>query len=136
MRRWDARSRKCVFNVPVHASQAGKGAVGNIIAAGSATLDLVVTCGADGKLCVLDPRAELCTVFSVQLTDFPYAMSAAGGLAMCGCGDGSLHVVDIAAGKTLYALGANKAAVRTVHASADTLVCSGDDGGVYVYNYA
>lgn len=32
----------------------------------------------------------------------------AGGLALVGCGDGSLHFIDIKEGVTLYALGAHK----------------------------
>jgi hypothetical protein len=31
-----------------------------------------------------------------------------GGLALVGCGDGALYVIDIREGKTLYALGAHK----------------------------
>ena len=63
-------------------------------------------------------------------------MTVAAGLALCGCGDGSLLVIDISSGQTLYALGANKAAVRGVHASKSRLVCVGDDGSVYTYNFA
>ena len=116
-------------------SKSGKGAVGNIIAAGPATHDLVVTAGADGTVQALDPRSELCQVLTVTMTDFPYSLAAAGGYAMCGCGDGSLHMISLAEGRTLYALGANTAAVRTLHASDNQLVASGDDGCVILYDF-
>lgn len=38
-------------------------------------------------------------------------------------------------GRTLYALGANRAAVRCIEACADKLVASGDDGNVIVYKF-
>ena len=62
-------------------------------------------------------------------------MAVAGGLALAGCGDGSLLVIDINSGSALYALGANKAAVRGVHANDKCLVCVGDDGSVYMYDF-
>lgn len=63
-------------------------------------------------------------------------MAVAGGLALVGCGDGSLHVIDIRAGRTLYAMGVNKAAVRTIEACSDRLVCSGDDGNALLHRFA
>jgi hypothetical protein len=38
-----------------------------------------------------------------------------GGLALVGCGDGALYVIDIREGKTLYALGAHKVKVYLTH---------------------
>lgn len=97
---------------------------------------MVVTAGADGTVKAFDARSPLQAVSQAKLTDFPYSMTVAAGLALCGCGDGSLLVIDISSGQTLYALGANKAAVRGVHASKSRLVCVGDDGSVYTYNFA
>ncbi len=37
--------------------------------------------------------------------------------------------------RTLYALGANRAAVRCVEACADRLMCSGDDGKALMYTF-
>ena len=37
--------------------------------------------------------------------------------------------------RTLYALGANRAAVRCIEACADRLVCSGDDGKALLYSF-
>jgi hypothetical protein len=72
----------------------------------------------------------------VRLPDFPYALAAAGRLAFAGCGDGSLVVADLDAGAPLYALGAGRAAVRTVDVvGAGLLVCGGDDGGVVSYRF-
>lgn len=95
-----------------------------------------MTAGADGTVKAFDARSPLQAVSQAKLTDFPYSMAVAGGLAVCGCGDGSLLVTDISSGQTLYALGANKAAVRGVHASKSCLVCAGDDGSVSMYNFA
>ncbi|KAK9860355.1 hypothetical protein WJX84_004348 [Apatococcus fuscideae] len=92
--------------------------------------------GSDGSVAVADPRAGSKMLGRVKLTDFPYSLTAVGGLAVCGCGDGSLHVIDAAMPATLYALGAQKAAVRTVWASGDQLVCSGDDGSVLCFDMA
>lgn len=97
---------------------------------------LVVTAGADQTLKVADPAASYSPVASVQLTDFPYSLAAVGGgLVACGCGDGSVHVVDVAQGVTMYALGAGQAAVRALEAGLERLVCSGDDGCVVSYSF-
>ncbi|KAL3143401.1 hypothetical protein ABBQ38_002225 [Trebouxia sp. C0009 RCD-2024] len=134
--RWDPRSKGCACDIAAHVNAKGKGAVGNIISAGSASGSLVVTAGADGTVKAFDVRSPLQAVSQAKLTDFPYSLAVAGGLALCGCGDGSLLVIDLSSGQTLYALGANKAAVRGVHASRSRLVCMGDDGSVYMYNFA
>ena len=134
--RWDPRHKGCASDIAAHVNAKGKGAVGNIISAGSASGSLVVTAGADGTVKAFDTRSPVQPVSQAKLTDFPYSMAVAGGLALCGCGDGSLLVIDISSGQTLYALGANKAAVRGVHASQSSLVCAGDDGSVYIYKFA
>ncbi|KAA6424182.1 MAG: hypothetical protein FRX49_06141 [Trebouxia sp. A1-2] len=68
-------------------------------------------------------------------TDTFFSGGQDGGLTLCGCGDGSLHVIDISSGQSLYALGANKHAVRGVHASEKCLVCMGDDGSVFLCDF-
>lgn len=97
---------------------------------------LIVTSGADKTLRVVDPAASYQPLKAVQLTDFPYSLATVGdGLVVCGCGDGSVHVVDAMQGKTLYALGAGRAAVRAMEVGPDSLVCSGDDGCVVSYQF-
>lgn len=96
---------------------------------------MVVTAGADNTVKICDTRADCKPVSQAKLTDFPYSLAVAGGLALAGCGDGSLLVIDITTGAVLYALGANKAAVRGVHANQNSLVCVGDDGSVYMYDF-
>jgi F-box/WD-40 domain protein 7 len=97
---------------------------------------LVVTAGADRTLRVVDPAALYEPLGTVQLTDFPYSLASVGdGLVVCGCGDGSVHVVDAVQGRTLYALGAGRAAVRAMEVGPDSLVCSGDDGCVVSYQF-
>lgn len=134
--RWDPRCKGCACDIAAHVNAKGKGAVGNIISAGSASSNLVVTAGADNTVKAFDARSSLQSVSQAKLTDFPYSMAVAGGLSLCGCGDGSLLVIDINNGQTLYALGANKAAVRGVHASKSCLACMGDDGSVCLYDFA
>ena len=92
--------------------------------------------GADQTLKVVDPAAGYRALHTVRLTDFPYSLAAVGdGLVACGCGDGSVHVVDVVQGKTLYALGAGQAAVRGLEVGPGSLVCSGDDGCVVAYSF-
>ena len=96
---------------------------------------MVVTAGADNTVRAFDARLDRHPVSQTKLTDFPYSLAVAGGLALCGCGDGSLLVIDVSCGQILYALGANKAAVRGIHASHRCLVCMGDDGSVCMYDF-
>jgi WD40 repeat protein len=96
---------------------------------------MAATCGADGTVRILDARSPMGELACIALTDFPYSFTAAGGLLLVGCGDGSLHVIDVATLATQYALGANGAAVRTIDACREKLVCSGDDGHVMVYDF-
>jgi F-box/WD-40 domain protein 7 len=57
----------------------------------------------------------------------------AGGLALSGDGQGMLLVHDLQQGKLLYGMGANRAAVRAIHATPDRLVAAGDDGNAIVW---
>ena len=134
--RWDARCKDCACDIAAHVNAKGRGAIGTIISAGPASSNLVVTAGADNTVKAFDARLSAQPVSLAKLTDFPYSMAVAGGLALCGCGDGSLLVIDIVSGQTLYALGANKAAVRGVHASKSCLVCVGDDGSVCIHHFS
>lgn len=107
----------------------------HVPAGGAAASYLIVTCGADGTVCTIDPRGTMSELASIQLTDFPYSLTATGGLVLAGCGDGSVHVIDMATMDVLYALGADKNAIRTMDASSDHLIVSGDDGNACVYHF-
>lgn len=160
VRVWDARSRAgCQGELDLHTNEKGRGAVGFIqpcpatgqvrwVPSGldrdgqggehrSTALFVrqVVTAGADGTVCVVDPRSGFETVSRTKLTDFPYELKVAGSLALAGCGDGSLHVIDTKTGATQYALGANRAAVRYIAASEGKLVAAGDDGTAILYDF-
>ncbi|CAD7705357.1 unnamed protein product [Ostreobium quekettii] len=135
VRAWDPRQKNHVAKNTLHSNDKGRGAVGAIIGGSGAFGGLVITCGADKTLKLLDPRSGFCDTAAIALSDFPYSLSAVGNLALCGCGDGSLVVVDVERGEVLYGLGANRAAVRTLECSADTLLCSGDDGRAIVYRF-
>jgi WD40 repeat protein len=106
-----------------------------LAAGGAAASYMAATCGADGTVRILDSRGGVGELASIELTSFPYSFSAAGGLLLAGCGDGSLHVIDMATLQIQYALGANQHAVRTIDAASGKLVCSGDDGNVLVYDF-
>eukprot|EP00198_Chlamydomonas_reinhardtii_P013322 XP_001702659.1 predicted protein [Chlamydomonas reinhardtii] len=135
VRVWDPRSKTNVAKVQLHVNEQGHGAVGDIIAGGAAAGGMVVTAGADGTVRTLDPRLGFALCGTVRLTNFPYSMTAAGGLAVVGCGDGSIHFIDIQSARTLYALGANRAAVRCLEATHDRLLASGDDGNAVLYSF-
>jgi hypothetical protein len=59
----------------------------------------------------------------------------AGGLALVGLGDGSVWFVECATGKVLYCLGANQHGVRSLEATCDRLVASGDDGKALLFHF-
>ncbi|GFR45674.1 hypothetical protein Agub_g7088, partial [Astrephomene gubernaculifera] len=135
VRVWDPRAKSNVVKVQLHVNEQGHGAVGDIIAGGPAASHMLLTAGADGTARTLDPRMGFALASTVRLTNFPYSMVAAGGVAAVGCGDGSVHFIDIQSGRTLYALGANRAAVRCMEACYDKLICSGDDGKALLYTF-
>ncbi len=161
VRVWDPRTSAPVANIPAHASDAGSGAVGDIVVCGgtssgersstttrglsqdqssSEATPLVVTAGADKRLCVLDPRAG----WNVRSTlkghrDFIYSLTVVGGVALSGAGDGLMIAHDVSTGKTLWGVGANTAAVRCIvpvlpEMGRQTLVAAGDDGKALIYD--
>ncbi|KAF6262043.1 WD40-repeat-containing domain protein [Scenedesmus sp. NREL 46B-D3] len=135
---WDGRTGGCVATQAVHVGKQGRGAVSNIVTGCGSSGNLVVTAGADMTLRVMDAAQPCKPIHTVQLTDFPYTLTAvAADLVLCGCGDGSVHVVDLEAGRALYALVAGKAAVRAMEVSpaGDRVVCAGDDGCAVCYEF-
>lgn len=135
VRVWDGRTGTCTAEQAVHVDKRGKGAVGSIVTGCGRNGRLVVTAGADMTMRLLDPALSYMPIHTVALTDFPYSLAAVGELVVCGCGDGSVHVLDVDNGDTLYALGAGKAAIRALEVAPDRLVCSGDDGYVISYEF-
>jgi hypothetical protein len=119
----------------LHANEAGRGAVTGVCAGGAAAAGLLVTAGADCTLRVCDPVASFRPLHCVKLRDYPYSLAVAGGLALVGCGDGSLWVVELSTGKIAYCLGANQHAVRCLEASADRLFAAGDDGAALLWQF-
>jgi WD40 repeat protein len=143
VRVWDVRTRECVANVGAHASESGSGAVGDICVArsggsggGGPSETVLVTAGADRRVCVLDPRAG----FSVRHAftehrDFIYSLACTSSLACSGGGDGMLLVHDVSLGRPLWAVGAGMAAVRAIGFAGRHMVATGDDGKVLVYDF-
>mmetsp|Transcript_9248 Transcript_9248/g.23366 ORF Transcript_9248/g.23366 Transcript_9248/m.23366 type:complete len:501 (-) Transcript_9248:250-1752(-) len=135
LRVWDRRERSNMATKELHVNDQGVGALSDILPPMRATAEKVVTAGADGVVRILEPRQSFAELHAVPVTNFIYSCAAAGGLALVGCGDGALHVIDIENGAISYALGANQAAVRTIDASADRMVAAGDDGNVIIYSF-
>lgn len=96
----------------------------------------VVTCGADRRILVLDPRRNYEAVHEfTDHQDFIYSMETFGDLVLSGAGNGWLLVHDTKTGKCCYGLGANAAAVREIRMSPSFLICAGDDGKASVYDF-
>lgn len=143
---WDFRiagQGACVAAVEAHRRSsknggAGAGAVGDVCQTRGGR---IVTGGADGRLAVLDPRMGYERVGAgIATGDFVYSLVSVGPIVACGTGAGAAHVVDVDGGDeptVLYALGANKAAVRVLATSGDGrhLACAGDDGSVMCYAF-
>ena len=142
LRVWDLRARSCVANVGVHVSEKGAGAIGDIAVAPPCALRphaLIITAGADGAVVVLDPRAgfEPRHVFATHRSEFIYSLRLRGGLALSGDGSGALMCHDIDAGRPLWGIGANEAAVRvTLVTGEDALLVAGDDGKCITYDFS
>lgn len=148
--------------IPAHATPAGVGAVGEMVVAcdGDAAdaPPLVVTAGADGAVCVLDPAAGFSVRHRLETHtcsgggagagagsgggsgggSFLYALAAHGRLVLSGDGRGQLVCHDAPTGEPLWALGANAAAVRVIAVAGGgaSLVAAGDDGKALVYRFA
>ncbi|KAF8062660.1 HET-E1 [Scenedesmus sp. PABB004] len=127
VRAWDARcgGGAAAATAPAHAGASGRGAVGAIAADPDATGGPVVSAGADCSLAVLDPAAGYAARAHVPLPDFPYALAAVGGLALAGCGDGSVVVIDVAAGAALHTLRAGRAAEQLPGTVANAAAAAG-----------
>lgn len=96
----------------------------------------VISCGADSRILVLDPRKNFESVFEwTDHKDYVYSLETFGSLVLSGGGNGWLLVHDVKTGKCCYGLGANTAAVRCMFVSPRQLVCAGDDGKASVYDY-
>ena len=92
MRGWDARDRddRPAWTAPAHRGRAGAGAASCVAALADDAL--VATCGADRRVCVVDPRAPDAPVHAFrEHRDFPYCLATLGGdLIFTGAGDGAL----------------------------------------------
>ena len=138
VRGWDARDRddRPAWTAPAHRGRAGAGAASCVAAlAGDA---LVATCGADRRVCVVDPRAPDAPVHAFrEHRDFPYCLATLGeSLIFTGAGDGALLCHDASGrGECLWGLGAGLSAVRCVDARPDQLVAAGDDGNVLIWKF-
>ena len=154
-------SQEAVASVDAHRQKGGSGAVGDITQMPSGK---VVTGGADGHVAVLDPRrgyqvvarvpvtVTVCTLWRAcpvrsffvlpygQLCNDVFCSSLTGPMVLAGTGAGHMHVIDVDDWETprvMYALGANKAAVRVIALGGDGAhcACAGDDGGVVSYSF-
>ena len=126
LRVWDLRSGPdSVQERMLHAG----GAVTGI----QSTESHIVTCGADKHIKVLDSSLQETQTISTH-KDFIYSLEVVGDKIVSGDGMGWLLVHDLNSGECKYGLGANKAAVRCIHADPHRLVASGDDGSLVSYD--
>ena len=149
-------SQEAVASVDAHRQKGGSGAVGDITQMPSGK---VVTGGADGHVAVLDPRRGYQVIARIPVGDFVYSLASVGAfisfyfrmgnctdltltgpMVLAGTGAGHMHVIDVDDWETprvMYALGANKAAVRVIALGGDGAhcACAGDDGGVVSYSF-
>lgn len=95
----------------------------------------IVTAGADRTIQIIPITNQTDRTEITDHTDFIYSLKCVNDLIFSGSGDGLLYVHDINEGKLLYALGANKGAVRCIEATNNKLIAAGDDGKVLIYNY-
>lgn len=133
LRVWDSRAESCVHRVECHASaEAGTGAVSCIETSGP----LVVTGGADKRVCVMDARRGFDVLHRfTEHADFVYSLHLApGDVAFSGGGNGMMLCHDLIAGRLLYGLGANQGAVRCIGTSGEHLVVAGDDGKCLIFD--
>ena len=137
---WDFRiagKGACVATIEAHVRKNGSGAVGDVCQTRGGR---IVTGGADGRLAVLDPRMGYATVGKIGAGDFVYSLISVDSMVVCGTGAGAARVADVDGRDepaVLYALGANKAAVRVLATGGDGrhLACAGDDGSVMCYAF-
>lgn len=138
VRVWDIRaSSSAVANIGCHASDGGSGAVGDLSVTNLGAETLIVSSGADKRLCVLDPRKgfSVRTVFT-EHQDFIYSLTTAGKYSFSGGGDGMLIAHDLLEEKPLWAVGAGTAAIRAIGIANGThLVATGDDGKCISYEF-
>jgi len=105
-------------------------------AGGAASGYLAATCGADHTIRILDSRGGVGELACVQLPDYPYSFTAAGGLIIAGCGNGVVQIVDSHVMQTQYSLCVSDGAIRTLQVSRDRLMCAGDAGSIVFYTFA
>jgi len=136
VRGWDPRAHddRPAWACSAHRSQNGAGAA-SCVAALSDTI--IATCGADRRVCVVDPRAPQALVHAWrEHRDFPYCLATLGELIFTGAGDGAVLCHDArGAGACAWGLGAGLSAVRCVDARPGQLAAAGDDGNVIVWEF-
>lgn len=135
----DSRQKKSPASVPLHASkEAGIGALADICCIDG----LVVTGGADKRICVAEARSSFQPrKVWTDHTDFIYSLCVVGDVCLSGSGSGMLLAHDIKCGRNsgaglMWGLGASSlGAVQAVGSTRDILIAAADDGSVLVYSF-
>ncbi|KAK1931280.1 F-box/WD repeat-containing protein 7 [Phytophthora citrophthora] len=133
---WDSRQKGATLSLEIHTNpRSGKAGAVGFLREPAGDPNVLITAGADGVINVLDKRQSYGVLHSfTEHLDFIYSLYVHSQLCFSGAGNGMLHVHDWKAGKLLYGLGANQAAVRAITTSANQLIAAGDDGGVMTYD--
>jgi WD40 repeat protein len=140
LRVWDVRARRCLAAISAHISPEGSGAVADILysvpASGDLAASKLVSAGADRVVKVFDARRNFETLHRfADHKDFIYSLAVAGNVCLSGGGDGMVLAHNVDSGALLWGVGANRAAVRCIHASSTKMVVAGDDGCSMIYNF-
>lgn len=144
IRVWDARSDdgKPCGSIKAHVDDATgfAGAVGALEQLdGGGECNLIVSMGADKAIKVFDLRRVRDPLFDMRHhDDFPVCMATLGGrFVISGAANGVVLCHDISKeGVCCWGLGANRGAVRAIHAAAGRLVACGDDGNALSWSFA
>jgi len=133
IRIWDLRQKLNTFNMAAHTG----GAVNEIGVTLGSSPPVLVSVGADGRLLVLDPRANFQPLFEFAgvTEDFIYSLLVLDDIAYTGDGRGKVTCFDVRTGQQRYTLDAGENGIRCMGASESTLICAGDDGNAVMFDF-
>merc|ERR1712232_1344077 len=120
VRVWDLRQKLNAFNMSCHPG----GAVNDLGATVSRDPPLVVSVGADGRVLVMEPRANFKPLFEFgKVTgDFIYSLLVLDHVMFVGDGRGQVTCFDLNSGQKRYSLEAGTNAIRCLGATASCLI--------------
>lgn len=133
VRVWDLRLKRNAASQQCHTG----GAVNDIGVTTRTHGALIVSTGADGKIAILEPRANYKPLHELpnMTDDFLYSLLVLESVAFVGDGRGKVTCIDLQAGQVSYGLDAGDNAIRCLGTTSASLVCAGDDGNVVIFDF-